>query len=79
MVELTGPAFPNVDHRLMSLQLVEVGLTDAAMFTPDRKVVQPTETDEQANEHRLHNCNDSMSSEHAEARNIVFPDFLAAT
>jgi hypothetical protein len=43
MVELTGPAFPNVDHRLMSLQLVEGGLTDAAMFTPGGKVVQPAD------------------------------------
>jgi hypothetical protein len=43
MVELTGPAFPNADHRLMSLQLVEGGLTDAAMFTPSGKVVQPAD------------------------------------
>jgi len=43
MVELTGPAFPNVDHRLMSLQLVEGGLTDAAMFMPGGKVVQPAD------------------------------------
>src|SRR6266446_1025867 len=43
MIELTGPGFPNVDHRLMSLQLVEGALTDAAMFTADGKVVQPAD------------------------------------
>src|SRR3954466_7515403 len=30
MIKLPGPAFPGVDNRLMSLQLVERGLTDAA-------------------------------------------------
>jgi|ERR1700736_2042068 hypothetical protein len=43
MIELTGPAFPKIDHRLMSLQLVESGLADAAMFTPGGKVVQPAD------------------------------------
>src|SRR5262249_886474 len=43
MIDLTGPAFPNVDERLISLQLVEGGLTDAAMFTPGGKVVQPAD------------------------------------
>ena len=43
MIELTGPAFQNVDHRLMSLQLVEGGLTDASIFTPASKVVQPAD------------------------------------
>src|SRR5262245_18904531 len=33
MVRFCGPAFAGVDNRLMSLQLVELGLTDAAMFT----------------------------------------------
>jgi len=32
-----------VDNRLMSLQLVEQGLTDAVMFTADGAVVQPAE------------------------------------
>src|SRR5213080_4128702 len=31
MVKFSGPAFAGVDNRLMSLQLVELGLTDAAM------------------------------------------------
>jgi hypothetical protein len=43
MIKLSGPAFPNLDNRLMSLQLVERGLTDAAMFTADGEVVQPSE------------------------------------
>src|SRR5262245_31698932 len=43
MIKLSGPAFDGVDNRLMSLQLVEQGLTDAAMFTADGEVVQPSE------------------------------------
>jgi hypothetical protein len=43
MIKLSGPAFPGVDNRLMSLQLVERGLTDAAMFTAGGEVVQPSE------------------------------------
>lgn len=43
MIKLSGPAFQNVDNRLMSLQLVERGLTDAAMFTAHGEVVQPSE------------------------------------
>src|SRR6202795_53806 len=43
MIKLAGPAFDGVDNRLMSLQLVEQGLTDAAMFTAAGEVVQPSE------------------------------------
>jgi hypothetical protein len=43
MIKLDGPAFPEVDNRLMSLQLVEQGLTEAAMFTAAGEVVQPAE------------------------------------
>ena len=43
MIKLTGPAFASVDNRLLSLKLVERGLTDAAMFTADGDVVQPSE------------------------------------
>lgn len=43
MVKFSGPAFAGVDNRLMSLQLVERGLTDAAMFTALGEVVQPSE------------------------------------
>jgi hypothetical protein len=43
MIKFSGPAFPGVDNRLMSLQLVERALTDAAMFTASGEVVQPSE------------------------------------
>ncbi len=43
MIKMSGPAFANVDNRLMSLQLVEQGLTDAAMFRANGEVVQPSE------------------------------------
>jgi len=43
MMKLTGPAFAGLDNRLVSLQLVERGLTDAAMFTASGEVVQPSE------------------------------------
>ncbi|MHB8522657.1 MAG: TonB-dependent receptor [Limisphaerales bacterium] len=43
LVKFSGPAFQQVDNRLMSLQLVQQGLTKAAMFTADGEVVQPTE------------------------------------
>jgi hypothetical protein len=43
MIKFSGPAFVGVDNRLMSLQLVERGFTDAAMFKADGEVVQPSE------------------------------------
>ena len=43
MIEFSGPAFAQVDNRLMSLQLVRAGLTNAAMFAPCGKVLQPSE------------------------------------
>ncbi len=43
MIKFSGPAFAGVDNRLMSLQLVEQNLTDAAMFTASGEVVQPSE------------------------------------
>jgi len=43
LIEFSGPAFAGVDNRLMSLQLVHRGLTDAAMFTAEGQVVQPAE------------------------------------
>jgi hypothetical protein len=39
MIKFTGPAFEKVDNRLMSLQLVQQGLTQAAMFTANGEVV----------------------------------------
>jgi len=43
MIKFSGPAFPGIDNRLMSLQLVERALTDAAMFTASGEVAQPSE------------------------------------
>lgn len=43
MIKVSGPAFAGVDNRLLSLQLVEQRLTDAAMFTASGEVVQPSE------------------------------------
>jgi hypothetical protein len=40
MIKFSGPAFVRVDNRLMSLQLVSQGLTDAVMFLPDGETVQ---------------------------------------
>ncbi|HHY85121.1 MAG TPA: TonB-dependent receptor [Verrucomicrobia bacterium] len=40
MIGLTGPVFASVDNRLMALQLVKQGLTEAAMFTADGEAVQ---------------------------------------
>nr|MBA2431827.1 TonB-dependent receptor [Chthoniobacterales bacterium] len=38
-----GPAYEDVDNRLMSLQLVSQGLTNAVMFTADGETVQAAE------------------------------------
>ncbi|MFT6862771.1 MAG: hypothetical protein ACJAVK_001331 [Akkermansiaceae bacterium] len=43
MIEFTGIEFRHVDNRLMSLKLVQMGLTNAAMFGPGGKVLQPSE------------------------------------
>ena len=43
MVKLTGPAFAGVDNRVMALQLVQRGLTKAAMFLANGEVVQPAD------------------------------------
>lgn len=43
MIKFSGPAFPGIDNRLMSLQLVEQALTDSAMFTAQGDVIQPSE------------------------------------
>jgi hypothetical protein len=43
MVQFSGPAFAQVDNRLMALQLVEKGLTNAAMFTSAGEVMQPAD------------------------------------
>ena len=40
MIRFAGPAFAGVDDRLMALQLVRQGLTEAAMFTAKGEPVQ---------------------------------------
>ena len=40
MIRFSGPAFARVDNRLMALQLVKQGHTEAAMFTADGETVQ---------------------------------------
>ena len=40
-INFTGPAFKEVDNRLMSLQLVKNGMTEAVMFAPDGRNVLP--------------------------------------
>ncbi|UMY64651.1 MULTISPECIES: TonB-dependent receptor [unclassified Flavobacterium] len=40
-INFAGPRFANVDNRLMSLQLVKNGMTDAVMFGPDGQNVLP--------------------------------------
>ena len=40
-INFSGPRFANVDNRLMSLQLVKNGMTDAVMFAPDGNNVLP--------------------------------------
>ncbi|MCX7549751.1 TonB-dependent receptor [Xanthomarina sp. F2636L] len=40
-INFSGPIFEDVDNRLMSLQLVKNGMTDAVMFAPDGNNVLP--------------------------------------
>src|SRR3954468_4630807 len=40
LIKFSGPAFAGVDNRLMSLQLVSQGLTDAVIFTADGEMIQ---------------------------------------
>ena len=41
MVNFSGPQFVNVDNRLMSLQLIKNGMTEAVMFGPDGNNILP--------------------------------------
>jgi hypothetical protein len=43
MIEFSGIAFRHVDNRVMSLRLVQLGLSSAAMFSADGAVLQPSE------------------------------------
>ena len=43
MIAFSGPRFHKIDHRLMALKLVQLGLSDAAMFSAEGEVFQPSE------------------------------------
>ncbi len=43
MVEVMGPAFKNIDNRLLSLTLVKENMTNAVIFTPDGRNQQPAD------------------------------------
>lgn len=43
VLKVSGPAFNGIDNRLISMHLVQLGLTNAAMFTAEGEVVQPAE------------------------------------
>mgnify|MGYP001340985295 CR=1 FL=1 len=43
MVEVTGPAYKNIDNRLLSLTLVKEYMTNAVIFTPDGSNQQPSD------------------------------------
>ena len=40
-INFTGPLFKNIDNRLLSLELVRLGMTDAVMFGPDGNNLLP--------------------------------------
>lgn len=40
MIQFTGPDYEELDNRLMSLQLVKYGMTDAVIFSPDGRNLQ---------------------------------------
>ncbi|PTX93654.1 nicotinate-nucleotide adenylyltransferase [Spartobacteria bacterium LR76] len=43
MIRFSGPDFVEIDNRIMALQLVALGLTDAALFRADGEVVSPAD------------------------------------
>ena len=43
MLKFSGPVFGGADNRLMALYLVQYGLTNAVMFSPQGEVLQPSE------------------------------------
>ncbi len=43
MVRLSGPDFASLDNRLLSLWLVKHGMSEVAMFGPDKRNIHPSE------------------------------------
>lgn len=70
MIEFRGKEFASVDNRLLALQLVEKGLTNAAMFMPDGRIVQPADA--------LYKRASSWSADHS-GRSPMSPSTCCAT
>src|SRR5690606_38583395 len=43
MINVEGPEFEHVNHRILCLDMVRLGLTDVVMFNPEGKCVQVSE------------------------------------
>ena len=43
MIDFSGPAFKDIDNRLMALRLVELGMTHGAMFNAKGEIVHPAD------------------------------------
>lgn len=43
ILEVSGPDFEHIDNRLLSLKLLQHNLTNAIMFAPDGRILQPSE------------------------------------
>jgi hypothetical protein len=43
LIDFSGPAFKDVDNRLMALRLVELGMTQGAMFNANGEIVHPAD------------------------------------
>ena len=43
MIDFSGPAFKDIDNRLMALRLVELGMTHGAMFNSRGEIVHPAD------------------------------------
>jgi hypothetical protein len=43
MIQFMGPAYPHLDHRLLSLKLVQIGLSNAAMFSASGEILLPSD------------------------------------
>lgn len=43
MIRLSGPEFKDIDDRILSLYLVKYGLTDVAIFGPDKRALHASE------------------------------------
>lgn len=44
LIDFSGPAFSQIDNRLMALRLVQYGMSNAALFSADGQIVQIADT-----------------------------------